>query len=416
MPIDPNIILQARPIDLGQVGQSALQGLTFRENVKNAETDRNFRQQQANADQDFRQKQLGLQEAEQSRRMQSMDIEDQLRRQQVTKAAFDNASEREKQRLSSSIYGAAQLNSYLEANDIEGAKQFLETRKKNLGARIAQGDNVDTRETEEALQLLEKNPEQLKNLTGKLMGFGEQLGILKNPKENIPSSVREYDFYKKLSPQEQQNYLDVKRDNKGLVLNTDGTISRREGYNQAQSDTKAAEGFGKRVGEDTGKYIVNLKQSANDANKTLTSNEDARKLLDSGVITGFGSTYALGFGKALQKIGFNQSDDAISNTEAFVALRAKEVGRIIKDFGAGTGLSDADREFATKAAAGDITLNESSIRKILAISDKLANETITIYNQEVKNLPNGGSAYAPEIKTKQNDNSGGYKGYNYTIE
>jgi hypothetical protein len=155
----------------------------------------------------------------------------------------------------------------------------------------------------------------------------------------------------------------------------------------------AENAFAKELGGLNAKSFVEEGTAARSAADSLKSSEDARMLLDSGVVTGIGSGYILNLGKALQKVGFHESDDAIANTEAFVATRAQEVGRIIQLFGAGTGLSDADREFAKKAAAGDIELNEASIRRILDINDRAARNIIKNYNAKASKVDPALSPY-----------------------
>jgi hypothetical protein len=59
---------------------------------------------------------------------------------------------------------------------------------------------------------------------------------------------------------------------------------------------------------------------------------------------------------------------------------------LIKQFGAGTGLSNADREYAEKMAGGQITLTESALRKIIDINDRAANRVIDLHNRNVKDI------------------------------
>jgi hypothetical protein len=118
----------------------------------------------------------------------------------------------------------------------------------------------------------------------------------------------------------------------------------------------------------------------------LRDNTEARKLLKDGVITGTAADYKVSFGKALKLAGINFAEDEIANTEAFAASRAQVVGKIIKLFGAGTGLSDADRDYATQAAAGKITLNEASIKKILDMSDRASRNVLKRYNKDAKKV------------------------------
>jgi hypothetical protein len=65
----------------------------------------------------------------------------------------------------------------------------------------------------------------------------------------------------------------------------------------------------------------------------------------------------------------------VANSETIRSLFAVPVAQIIKNFGAGTGLSDADREFAIRASGGDLTLTEESIRRLVKIG-KIASENV----------------------------------------
>lgn len=148
---------------------------------------------------------------------------------------------------------------------------------------------------------------------------------------------------------------------------------------------EAGTAFEKEFGKQGASQFFERRQGALDAVQSLTASQEARDLLKSGVITGFGADWVTSFGSALQRLGFNEGD-AVANTQAFVATRAQEVGRIIKLFGAGTGLSDADRQFATKAAAGDITLNEQAIKRILDINERASRNVIDLYNKDASQI------------------------------
>ncbi len=177
---------------------------------------------------------------------------------------------------------------------------------------------------------------------------------------------------------------------------TIGTIDTNLGPNAGNVETVApidvsGKAFDEKLGTDLGAQIGEARTAATDAQLSLAASEEALKLLDEGMITGFGADFRLGMGKALQQVGVNLAEDEIANTEAFVATRALEVGRLIKLFGAGTGLSDADREYATKAAAGSIEMNEESIRRIIDINNRAANNVINKYNMLAAPLAGRGS-------------------------
>jgi hypothetical protein len=64
----------------------------------------------------------------------------------------------------------------------------------------------------------------------------------------------------------------------------------------------------------------------------------------------------------------------------------QNTAKLIKQFGAGTGLSDADREYATKIAGGSIKLDDKAIRRILDINDRAARNVINSHNKKVEGI------------------------------
>lgn len=137
--------------------------------------------------------------------------------------------------------------------------------------------------------------------------------------------------------------------------------------------------FAKNAGDEGSKNLFTNRQLAMDATNSLLGIGEARKLLDEGMKTGKFAKFEVGLGAVLHELGVSYKEDEVENAQAFVASQAKQVASIIKAFGAGTGLSDADREFAIKAAGGDIAMNEKSIRKILDINERAALNTIKNY-------------------------------------
>lgn len=158
--------------------------------------------------------------------------------------------------------------------------------------------------------------------------------------------------------------------------------NRKAGASSTNVTLGGEQAFAKTLGEGAAKDLLSRREGALDAAKSLESAQQASALLDSGIITGTGADWLLTAGKALQQVGINLAPDAIANTEAFVAQRAQETGRVIKLFGAGTGLSDADRAYAEQAAAGKITLNEQSIRRILDINARASRAVLKAYNSD----------------------------------
>ena len=139
-----------------------------------------------------------------------------------------------------------------------------------------------------------------------------------------------------------------------------------------------------KLAEKMSESIVSRRPDVLDAANGLQTISQAEKLLNDGIITGSGANYRLNAGKALQRAGIHLDDDAISNTETYVALMGKEVGSLIRMFGSGTGLSDADRMYAEKIAGGNISVNEQSLRKIIAINKRARINLIGSYNREAR--------------------------------
>jgi hypothetical protein len=141
------------------------------------------------------------------------------------------------------------------------------------------------------------------------------------------------------------------------------------------------------LGKGQSERILANQVVAQDAAEILRTNQVGRDLLKSGAITGTGANLFVGLNNALAQAGIDFGyADAAANSQAYVAAMGANVGRIIKQFGAGTGLSDADREFAEKIAAGQITLTETALRRILNINDRAANRVIDLHNSNVKNI------------------------------
>jgi hypothetical protein len=125
---------------------------------------------------------------------------------------------------------------------------------------------------------------------------------------------------------------------------------------------------------------------AEDAASIIDTVRQGRELLKGPVFTGFGAEFLTSLGSALNTAGISFAQDAVANTQAFASNMAQNVGRIIKQFGAGTGLSNADREYAEKMAGGKITLDRKAIERILDINERAARNVIARHNRNVQGI------------------------------
>lgn len=137
--------------------------------------------------------------------------------------------------------------------------------------------------------------------------------------------------------------------------------------------------------------------------KTL---QQQSSLLESGAITGFGAPVF----KTIAKIGSAlgvlnpEQTNVLSNTEVYDSNAGNLVAEVIKAFGAGTGLSDKDREYATKIAGGLISVEELSLKRVLDITSRRNIAEIEAYNSKLDKL--GGSWVDDKVEVptfKRND-------------
>lgn len=130
-----------------------------------------------------------------------------------------------------------------------------------------------------------------------------------------------------------------------------------------------------------GDQFVAGAEAARAQGDTIRSIHNARTELDraGGIVSGAGADQLL----ALRKIGaaFGVQDaGAIQNTETFRTQIKPIVLDTVKGLGSGSGISNADRDFALQAVGGDIKLDEGTIRRVLDITEKAARGKIDRHN------------------------------------
>ena len=140
------------------------------------------------------------------------------------------------------------------------------------------------------------------------------------------------------------------------------------------------------IGKAQAERLMDDQRVAQDARGIIDTVQQGRQLLQSGAITGFGAEFLTQVGAALNQAGISFAEDRVANTQAFAANMAQNVGRVIKQFGAGTGLSNADREYAEKMAGGKITLDRKALDRILDINERAARNVIVAHNKRVKDI------------------------------
>jgi hypothetical protein len=161
--------------------------------------------------------------------------------------------------------------------------------------------------------------------------------------------------------------------------------------------------FETELGKEQAGSIVKSRTAAQDAASIIDTVRTGRDIMKSGMITGAGADFLVNLNQGLKTAGIDAGyADAAANSQAFTANMAGNVGKLIKQFGAGTGLSDADREFAKDMAGGRISLDPKAINRILDINERAARNVITRHNKDVKGIKTNiplEVEMPPEIKT-----------------
>ena len=141
------------------------------------------------------------------------------------------------------------------------------------------------------------------------------------------------------------------------------------------------------LGKGQADRIITSQVAAQDAAAIIDTVKTGRDIMKSGMITGAGADFLVNLNQGLKTAGIDAGyADASANSQAFTANMAGNVGKLIKQFGAGTGLSDADREFAKDMAGGRISLDAKAINRILDINERAARNVIARHNKDVKGI------------------------------
>jgi len=141
----------------------------------------------------------------------------------------------------------------------------------------------------------------------------------------------------------------------------------------------------------TGKMTDNfleLNAQAQTAEKILRINQDSMEVLNKGIVSGFTAPIQLEVMRIGKAMGILPEDmeDKVAATELFMISRAKQVLPLIKALGSGTAISDKDREFIEKVVAGNIALDERTIREVIRIESQVAMDAINANNSALDTL------------------------------
>ena len=108
------------------------------------------------------------------------------------------------------------------------------------------------------------------------------------------------------------------------------------------------------------------------------------------VITGRLGPQELFLKSVAKDLGFGEFKD-VDATQAYLATAGRQVGQVIRLFGSGTGLSDADREYAEKIAGGSQKMTKEALKKLVDMAKRGIEGQVNLYNGQVERT------YSPNI-------------------
>ena len=189
----------------------------------------------------------------------------------------------------------------------------------------------------------------------------------------------------------------------------DSTVSKwvnpsELGLTQAPQVTKQlseSNAYAKALTEGAANNFLELNEKARSAEEILRTNKESIALLDrdGGIKTGFGAEFFLNVARVAKEVGMVPKDmDNVAATEQYLILRAEQLMKIMPAFGAGSGLSDSDREVASKIALRDISMDETALRTLLRLEEKYARDLITKSNTALeRSVAIGKGGLSPEL-------------------
>ena len=168
-----------------------------------------------------------------------------------------------------------------------------------------------------------------------------------------------------------------------------GELGLKQAPPQVQKVEQIASEMGTELAKVGAKNFTDLQDKAVKAAETIRSIDESFPMIDD-MFTGALANVKLNVSRYATAFGVDLGNlDGITSTETYVAMAATRVADYITNLGAGTGLSDADREFAQAVVAGNVTANASSLKRILTSLRSGAVNKINKYNEVREEVRSG---------------------------
>lgn len=236
-----------------------------------------------------------------------------------------------------------------------------------------------------------QTPEQItERVTPALTALGvspEEIGQLPQMIANDPSMLDELEGALTTTQQQQAERrlsLEERRLNQGTVRLGQGDLRIAQGerkLDQAEPGFQGAVAGAKKGEQLTAERVDTGLVNARQASVALANIDRQKELIDEGIRTGSLAEARQGAARFLADV-LGMPQDQVSATDEFFARAGTEVAQQIQAFGAGTGLSDADREFARKIVGGEQSIDIEAIKRLIDMRAKVNRKVIDDYNKD----------------------------------
>jgi hypothetical protein len=198
-----------------------------------------------------------------------------------------------------------------------------------------------------------------------------------------PAALAELDAYMNMTPEQKIAFERLQK-------------IKAPGTNVNMSGDSFAKTLGLKAAEQLNDHLTH----AQSARESLATSEQLAPLLNSkDFISGTLGDFRLTVAKTLGLAGAEE-------TQAYFAGIGQQVAERIKAFGAGTGLSNSDRDYAALIAGGKTDITPSALKRIVRINDESARRVINNYRERRTFLSKKEPTvldYYPDIAVPQSD-------------
>jgi hypothetical protein len=226
------------------------------------------------------------------------------------------------------------------------------------------------------------------NMTSAVKAVQEAQALQPKPPE-LPNSAKELLFLQSLSPEQQQKYWQMVGPKPAPTTN----------INLPAGETA----FSKQYNENAANQLSDVEKQAATQGQGFPSLLEAYKLVGKS-FTGFGANQVVGLGRAVNALGgnFKVSGKSVEDTQTLLKLTREQTLSYLQTraLGTGTAVSDQDRIFMERMSGADITLEPTTIKRIIRINVGTGIMRMTDAIQALQEAALQNPAEAPKLRAK----------------